>query len=262
MPILRSYGRLRPAELPAHRMISRVTPSLPPVVDLRKNCGAIKNQGQLGSCTGHAFAEALEWIFRAYLGKQPTLSPLYVYAQELIANGNFPADDGSDGVTGCNVVITDGACEDSLYPDASQTIQQPTAAMNQNAFQYRMGAYHGLTGSQVALSVIGDPVPWPVEIGFTVYDSFESDAVAQSGIYSPDPTSESVVGGHEVLMVGYDVGTPASLRPVNCPPSALIMNSWGTDWGWNGSGFFWMALPVLDASDTDLKICHAGAPWV
>ena len=255
----RSYGRTVPAPLPAHRMLSRVSPNLPLGVDTRANCGAVKDQGSLGSCTGHAFASAIEWICRAYLKKQPVLSPLYLYAKELIADGNFPADDGSNGVTGSNVTIANGCCEDSLYPDASLKIQEPTAAMDANAAEYRLGAYHGLTGSQVALSVLGDPTPWPVEIGFTVYDSFESDEVSQTGIYNPDSSSESVLGGHEVLMVGYDIAPDPALRPANCPPAALIQNSWGTGWGL--SGFFWMALHVLDAPDTDLKIVHSGSPW-
>jgi hypothetical protein len=255
----RAYGRKIPPPMPAHRMLSRaVEPTLPPVVDLRRFCGAIKNQGQLGSCTGHAFASGLEWICRAYLGKQPTLSPLYVYAKELDDDGDFPNDVGSDGETGCNVVIASGACEDSLYPDASQTIQQPTPAMDQNAAEYRMGAYHGLSGSQTALSVLGDPTPWPVEVGFTVYSSFESEGVATSGVYNPQP-GESVLGGHEVLAIGYDIGASPTLRPANCPPAVLIQNSWGPDWGWNG--FFWMVLPVLDDAQTDLKIVHSGHRW-
>src|SRR5580700_2668759 len=127
----------------------------------------------------------MEWIWRKYFNKQPVLSPLYLYAQELIADGNFPNDDGSDGTTGSEVSIMNGCCEDSLYPDTFQKIEQPTAAMNANAELYKMGAFHGLTGSQVALSVLGDPVPWPVEVGFTVYSSFESDAVASTGVYSP-----------------------------------------------------------------------------
>jgi C1A family cysteine protease len=257
--VSRRYGRKIPAPLPAHRMLQRSTPSLPQSVDLRQFCGAIKNQGDLGSCTGHAFASAIEWICRAYLGKQPTLSPLYLYAHELIMDGDFPDDDGSDGTTGSLVSIKFGCCEDSLYPDASHTIQQPTPAMDSNAEQYQMGAYHGLTGSQTALSVLGDPVPWPVEVGFTVYSSFESDEVAQTGIYNPNPASETVLGGHEVLAVGYDVASMPTLRPANCPPALLIQNSWAASWGL--SGFFWMALPVVDDPQTDLKIVHSGSPW-
>jgi len=258
MPIVRMYGRKPPAPLPVHRMLSRVSPTIPSVVDIRPWDGPIKNQQNLGSCTGHAFAESIEWIFRKYFNKQPILSPLYIYAKELIANGDFPDDDGSDGVTGCNVCIVNGACEDSLYPDASQQIIQPTPAMDANAAQYRLGAYHGLTGSQVALSVLGDPVPWPVQMGFTVFASFESDAVASSGVYLPS-AGESVVGGHEVKASGYDVGATPTLRPASCPPAVLFQNSWGADWGL--SGYVWIPLTVLDASDTDLKIVHSGAPW-
>jgi hypothetical protein len=254
----RSYGRNIPLPLPAHRMLTRTAPNLPSVVDLRSHCGPIKNQQSLGSCTGHAFSSALEWICRAYLKKQPVLSPLYLYAKELIMDGNFPADDGSDGTSGSTVAIASGCCEDSLYPDASLKIQEPTTAMDTNALQYQMGAYHGLQGSQVALSVIGDPTPWPVEVGFTVYESFESAEVAQSGIYSPQD-GETILGGHEVVAVGYDVGETPTLRPAGAAPSALIQNSWGTSWGL--SGFFWMPLSVLDDMQTDLKIVHSGAPW-
>jgi C1A family cysteine protease len=252
------FNRKIPAPLPAHRMLTRMTFAPMQVVDLRQWCGPVKNQGNLGSCTGHAFSEALEWIFRRYLNQQPILSPLFIYANELEDNGDFPQDNGSDGTTGSTVVIANGACEDSLYPDATQKIIQPTAEMISNAAQYKMGAYHGLAGSGVAISVLGDPTPWPVEIGFTVYDSFESDEVSSTGIYNPQP-GESVLGGHEVLMVGYDIGSTPTLRPANCPPAALIMNSWGTDWGI--AGFFWMVLPVLDDSQTDLKIVHSGKPW-
>jgi Papain family cysteine protease len=255
--MIRRYGRKIPPPLAAHRMLTRVA-RVPEVVDLRPFDGPIKNQQDLGSCTGHAFASSLEWIFRKYLNKQPILSPLYVYAKELIADGNFPNDDGSDGVTGCNVVIANGACEDYLYPDASQKIMQPTAEMNANAAQYRMGAYHGLTGSLVALSVLGDKVPWPVQMGFTVYASFESDEVAASGIYNPQP-GESVLGGHEVKLSGYDIGEVPTLRPQGCEPAVLVKNSWGADWGLDG--YFWCPLSVLDDQQTDLKIVHSGKPW-
>jgi hypothetical protein len=245
-------------------MLTRATPLLLPVVDLRKWDGPIKNQNSLGSCTGHAFAETGEHIFRKYYGKQPIFSPLYTYALELIADGNFPNDAGSDGTTGCEVVVANGYCEDALYPDAGQNIITPTAAMNANAALWRLtglggnGAYHGLTGSQVALSVLGDPVPWPVCMGFTVMASFESATVAETGVYLPQP-DEQMVGGHEVKASGYDIGTMATLRPFNCPPAVLFQNSWGADWGLNG--YFWCPLSVLDDPNSDLKIIHSGGIW-
>jgi C1A family cysteine protease len=60
---------------------------------------------------------------------------------------------------------------------------------------------------------------FPFVFGFSVYDSFESDAVATTGVV-PKPT-ESLLGGHAVLAVGYD---DASSR-------FLVRNSWGKGWG-------------------------------
>lgn len=256
---MRKYGRKIPAPLPAHRMLDRAGATVPMVVDLRQWCGPVKDQGDEGSCTAHAGTSAAELIFRKYLGKSPVFSPQYTYAKELLAQGDFPRDDGSDGTTLCGTLIASGCCEESLYPYVSGQILEPSSDQDKIAAQFRMGAFHGLVGSQTAISVLGNPTPWPIEIGFTVYSSFESDATAQSGVMTVPSTSEQVLGGHEVLAVGYDIGVTPTLRPSNCPAALLVQNSWGTSWGITGR--FWMPLEICDATDTDLKIVHSGHPW-
>lgn len=230
-------------------MLSKVNPNLPPVVDLRQWAGPVKDQGDEGACTAHAGSSAMEWIFRRYHSRQPILSPQYLYAQELIADGDFPNDNGSDGTTLCTTMIRKGCCDLSLYPYVSGQIKAPNVAQDQNAAQYQLGAFHGLVSSAVALSVIGDPTPWPVLVGFTVFESFESDEVAQTGIMPIPQPGETIMGGHEVLMLGYDLPNK----------TALILNSWGESWG--QKGYFVMPLAILDRQDTDLKIAHSGAPW-
>jgi C1A family cysteine protease len=54
--------------------------------------------------------------------------------------------------------------------------------------------------------------------------SFESAAVAASGVVPMPKPSESVVGGHCVVAVGYD----------NTKRVFIIRNSWGTTWGQKG----------------------------
>lgn len=256
----RRYGRKVPAALPAHRMLSRrLAMGFPTVVDLRKNCGPVKDQGNEGSCTAHAGTSANEWIHRSYLGKSPIFSPQYTYAKELLAQGDFPQDDGSDGVTLCNTLIVDGCCELDLYPYVAGAMAKPTSDQDSNASKFRLGAYHGLQGSATALSVLGDPTPWPIEIGFTVYASFESDEVAKTGVMPMPADGEQELGGHEVLIVGYDVGSSPTIRPEECPAAVLIQNSWGPSWALEG--FFWMPIAMLDRADTDLKIAHSGEPW-
>ena len=69
---------------------------------------------------------------------------------------------------------------------------------------------------------------YPFVFGFTVYESFESDSVAESGVVLMPDVSESALGGHAVMAVGYD---DASKR-------FLIRNSWGAEWGI--AGYFTM----------------------
>lgn len=255
------FNRQVPKPLPPHMMITRSAP-VSPVVDLRQWEGPLKNQGQEGSCTGHAGTECGEWVWRKYRKQSPIFSPQYTYAKELIANGNFPQDDGSDGTTLCQVIIANGLCELSSYPYVEGNITQPTPAQDADAAKFQMvGAYHGLVGSVTANSVLADPVPWTIVMGFTVYASFESDEVASTGIYNPNPTSEQVLGGHEVHIVGCDLAPTPTLRPSNCPPAFLVMNSWGSGWGWNGNGHFWAVPAVLNDPETDLKVFHLGPPW-
>jgi C1A family cysteine protease len=74
----------------------------------------------------------------------------------------------------------------------------------------------------------------PVVIGFSVYDSFESQEVARTGIVPMPETSENLLGGHAVLVVGYDAEKG----------DWIVRNSWGS--GWGEGGYFYMPFPYLE----------------
>ena len=57
-----------------------------------------------------------------------------------------------------------------------------------------------------------------------VYQSFESETVAKTGVVPMPSSHEQVLGGHCVVAVGYDDGKR----------QFTIRNSWGTGWGLNG----------------------------
>jgi C1A family cysteine protease len=57
-----------------------------------------------------------------------------------------------------------------------------------------------------------------------VYESFESQHVAQTGNVPMPAPSESAIGGHAVLAVGYD----------DKHRQFLVRNSWGSSWGKKG----------------------------
>jgi C1A family cysteine protease len=69
--------------------------------------------------------------------------------------------------------------------------------------------------------------------GFTVYESFESDTVAHTGVVPMPARGEHVLGGHAVLAVGYD----------DAEQRFEVRNSWGDRWG-NG-GYFTMPYAYL-----------------
>jgi C1A family cysteine protease len=65
---------------------------------------------------------------------------------------------------------------------------------------------------------------YPFVFGFTVYDAFESQEVAKTGVLNMPGPKEKVQGGHAVLAVGYDDATQRF----------AVRNSWGKDWGIKG----------------------------
>ncbi len=65
---------------------------------------------------------------------------------------------------------------------------------------------------------------FPFVFGFTVYESFDSQKVARTGIGPMPRKDEAVLGGHAVMAVGYDRGKKRF----------LVRNSWGSCWGLAG----------------------------
>jgi C1A family cysteine protease len=74
---------------------------------------------------------------------------------------------------------------------------------------------------------------YPFVFGFTVYASFESASVAQTGqIPMPQP-GESILGGHAVLAVGYK----------DDEQKWICRNSWSEKWG--DQGYFYLDYQYL-----------------
>jgi C1A family cysteine protease len=65
---------------------------------------------------------------------------------------------------------------------------------------------------------------FPFVFGFTVYNSFESEETAQTGILKMPGWNEGCVGGHAVCCVGYN----------DAEQMFIVRNSWGSSWGLQG----------------------------
>lgn len=213
-------------------------------VDLRNKCPPVYDQGDMGSCTANAICASFQYICIRE-GKQVFFpSRLFLYYNERSIEGTVGEDSGASLRDGLKSIATQGVCSESLWPyDRSKLTTKPSpicydTAKNHNALQYQR-LYQRIEDLEACLT-------WgiPFVFGITLYDSFESDAVARTGkVPMPDTSSENMLGGHAVMAVGYD-------RPSK---QLICRNSWGAAWG--DKGYFY--LPYAYAIDRNL----AGDFW-
>ena len=226
-------------DLPDHRdHIYTVPPvvlaQLPPRVDLRATCPAqIYDQGKLGSCTANAIAAAFEFDLKrqALAGFMP--SRLFIYYNERRIEGTVDSDSGAMLRDGIKSLVKQGVCAEHAWPyDIAKFADQPSKECYGEALANRALAYQRVpqTLSQLRGCLAHG---YPFVFGFTVYDSFESDEVARTGVVPLPGAGEQVLGGHAVLAVGYDDATARF----------LVRNSWGPDWG--QAGYFTMPYAYL-----------------
>ena len=214
--------------------------TLPASVDLRQYCSAIEDQGNLGSCTGNAIAGAIELIDRKN-SKSLEISRLFIYYQERLLEGTIYYDAGAyirDGIKAC---YTYGAPLESLWPyNLNKWATRPTTAAYNDAKTRKVTGYAKCSNFTTVKTGLANGTP--VIIGFDVYDSFEGawgdipHGQAGSGMMPyPNTSTEELLGGHAVCIVGYDDNLNGG--------RFIVRNSWGTSWGDNG--YFYMPYQVI-----------------
>ena len=80
-------------------------------------------------------------------------------------------------------------------------------------------------------------------IGIQIFESFESDSVAQTGIVPMPNSDEKCLGGHAVVVIGYDDNFKTGLFS-HKEPHYEVRNSWGTEWG--DHGHFWIPAKYIE----------------
>jgi C1A family cysteine protease len=229
------YGWL--PDLPDHRdfpysAIAPKGPALPPRVDLRNECSPVENQGNLGSCTANALVGALEFLEIKDGEQFVDLSRLFVYYNERAIEGTIDQDSGAFIRDGVKSLAKQGVCPEKQWPyHISAFEEKPTRACYTAAKKHEITSYHRITSTDEMRICLAEGFPFV--FGFTVYTSFESAAVAKSGVLNLPTESEQVLGGHAVMSVGYD----------DTQQRFLVRNSWGADWG--QQGYFTMPYDYL-----------------
>jgi C1A family cysteine protease len=229
--------------------VLKVPAKLPGKVDLRPLCSKVEDQGQLGSCTANALAGALEFLERKdnaiglsspewetlqKLGKaeRPDLkrrlpsgsrvpyldfSRLFIYYNERVLEHTINSDSGAMIRDGIKTLAKQGACSEKSWPyEVARFKSRPAATCYQEALQHQITSYRRILTLDQMRTCLAEGFPFV--FGFTVYESFETQEVARTGIVNLPKPQEQVLGGHAVLGVGYD---DSSQR-------FLVRNSWGT----------------------------------
>jgi C1A family cysteine protease len=213
--------------------------TLPSSVDLRQYASPIEDQGQLGSCTGNAIAGLIELIDRKN-NKRLDVSRLFIYYEERVAEGTVYYDAGAYIRDGIKVVYKKGAPLETLWPyNIRKWSTKPTQSVYTDAAKRLVTGYQRCANFAAVKNALA--AGNPVVIGFDVYESFETDAVARTGVMPyPNVNTEQLLGGHAVALVGYD----------DAHNWFIARNSWGTSWG--DHGYFYMPYQVIqNASMSD-----------
>lgn len=218
---------------------------LPPKIDLRTKCPPVYNQGELGSCTGNAIAAAIQFDRMKQKTDHAELVPsrLFIYYNERVIEHTVKEDSGAQIRDGIKTTVKLGTCFETgpgawTY-DIAKFDQHPDKTCFQVAADHQVLRYSRLVPNATQLKgclASG----YPFVFGFAVYESFESDAVAKSGVVPmPNLASEKALGGHAVMAVGYD----------DAEQRFLVRNSWGAGWGMKG----YFTMPYAYLTDTNLS---------
>ncbi len=215
-------------DLPDHRdfLYDQIRPmiaALPPSTDLRPTCSPVENQGQLGSCTANALVGTLEFLERKDGVKFSDLSRLFIYYDERVIEHTVKSDSGAQIRDGIKTLAKQGTCPEKEWPyNIAKFAVKPSPKCYKDALQHQITSYHRILTLDEMRSCLADGFPFV--FGFTVYESFESQQVAQTGVVNMPQPGEKVLGGHAVVGVGYN----------DSQSRFIVRNSWGTGWGQQG----------------------------
>lgn len=232
----------------------------------------IVDQGELGSCTSNSSAQCVRVIkslellqlnpslsTNAIKAKVQTLSRLYHYYYERkhmsdSQNNYINQDSGASIADAIWVLHNNGAPNegDWVY-NISKFTQRPPAIADAHA-KYNQDAANiaseEIQPGDIRTVKLSLSQGFPVLLGISVYDSFESEKVAATGyVPVPDVNNEQLQGGHAVAVLGHDDNDKTN----GYSGHFLLANSWGTTWGLTvhgQRGFF--KLPYEFVSDTNL----------
>lgn len=197
------------------------------------------DQGNLGSCTGNAIAGCVQFDVRKQKAKDFVPSRLFIYYNERAMEGTINEDAGAEIRDGIKSIARLGVCREKTWPyNIVKFAKKPTKAAFTEATKHTALSYKRVDQTLNALKATIGVEGLPIAFGFSVYESFESECVAETGNVPMPSKDERMLGGHAVILCGYDDTTRRF----------LVRNSWGPKWGQGG----YFTMPYEFVTNPDL----------
>lgn len=221
---------------------------LPTSADMSVSCSPIKDQGSIGACTAFATIGNMEYLINKNNIKLSPLSERFTYyvTRMNISNNPDTSDTGASIRDALKSVVKYGSCVSTLFPYNNDYVTKPsqtiyTQALKNTAVSYaRYDDIDSVGKNQLSNTILTLKASLsagiPIIAGFTCYSNIYS---AIKGVIPK--ANGNVIGGHAILLVGYDDSTQLF----------KFKNSWGRSWGVNGYGF----LPYSYYLNGDLTDC-------
>lgn len=203
-----------------------VQAKLPPKFTLSKTMPPVLDQDSLGSCVSNAVCNALGFL-NLKINKPVNLkSRLFNYYNTRVLEGTVNSDSGCqirNAIKSCNQI---GNCYEKTWPyQIARFKDKPASGTYVEAKNHKITVYQRVTQTRNAIKaclVSG----FPIIIGFMCYNTLFNPSVERTGDILPPTRRDYIIGGHCVLITGYNDVTQRY----------EIMNSWGADWGKSGYG--------------------------
>jgi C1A family cysteine protease len=204
---------------------------LPRIVDLRTNSKmpSVYDQEDIGSCTAQAFCAAYQFLDNnSFMG-----SRLFLYYNERKLENNIPDDSGATLESGISCLTKYGLCPESEWPyDTKKFSVKPPDSCYTSALKEKLLKFKNINNDRNTMRNFLN-LGIPLVVGIAIYPSFESRAVEQTGIVPMPAKNGVMLGGHAVLVVGFN----------HKKGQWIVRNSWGTNWG--DKGYFYLPYNYL-----------------
>jgi hypothetical protein len=220
---LKSLEQAEQAEQPTVLEVAALTEL--PTMDYSSAIKHVRDMGPEGSVVGQALATALEFQIAKATHEDHRISARHIYYMARDATGTTSTDSGAFIKDGVRALARKGAVEESTWPYvAGEFAATPPPAVT-SARKFRISEakiVNGLSGLKQALALNG-----PVVAGIKMFQSATSAEVAKSGAIPLPGAKASPIGGHAIVIVGYD----------DKQQRVKFVNSWGAGWGQGGFGY-------------------------